>query len=75
MPETHTRPEPRELMLNLLLDKVAEQRFPSLAMLDLVESLLQPDEVEIYVRLLVRRMREENYPSLPIMRRIVALTE
>ncbi|TDW90848.1 MULTISPECIES: hypothetical protein [Kribbella] len=75
MPEAHTRPGPRELMLNLLLDKVAEQRFPSLAMLDLVESLLQPDEVEIYVRLLVRRMREENYPSLPIMRRIAELTQ
>jgi hypothetical protein len=75
MPEAHTRPGPRELMLDMLLDKVAEHRFPSVSMLDLIESLLQPDEVEIYVRLLVRRMREENYPSLTIMRRIAALTE
>jgi hypothetical protein len=74
MPEAHTRPGPRELMLDLLLDNVAGQRFPSVSVLDLIESLLQPDEVEIYVRILVHRMREENYPSLPILRRIAELT-
>jgi hypothetical protein len=57
------------------LDKVAENRFPSISMLDMIESLLQPDEVDIYVRLLLRRLRDENYPSLPILRRIAELTE
>jgi hypothetical protein len=75
MPEGRKPPDAREMLLDLLFDKVAEHRFPSVSMLDMIESLLEPDEVDIYVRLLVRRMREENYPSLPIMRRIAALTE
>ncbi|MEU8227224.1 hypothetical protein [Kribbella sp. NPDC048915] len=75
MAERRNAPDAREMLLDLLFDKVAEHRFPSVSMLDMIESLLEPDEVDIYVRLLVRRMREENYPSLPIMRRIAALTE
>jgi len=66
---------PRELILDFLLDKVAQDRFPSLSELDMIESLLRPHEVEIYVRLLLRGMREERYPSIPILRRIAALTE
>jgi len=63
----------REKLLDALLDKVADDRFPSISMLDLIESLLRPDEVEIYVRILLRNVRAEKYPSLPMLRRIAAL--
>ncbi|WP_350277964.1 hypothetical protein [Kribbella sp. HUAS MG21] len=69
------KPQARELLLDALLDKVAEDRFPSISMLDLIESLLRPDEVQIYVRLLLRKVRREKYPSLPVLRRIAALAE
>ena len=65
----------RELLLDMLFDKTAKYRFPSISMLDMIEDLLEPDEVDVYARLLLRRMREENYPSLPIMRRIADLTQ
>jgi hypothetical protein len=70
-PKSHAR----ELLLDELFDKVAEDRFPSVSMLDMIESLLEPDEVDLYVRLLLRRMRDERYPSLPLLRRIAALAQ
>jgi hypothetical protein len=72
MPESR-KPSGREILLDALLDKVADDRFPSISMLDLIESLLRPDEVEIYVRILLRNVRAEKYPSLPMLRRIAAL--
>ncbi|MEV0283188.1 MULTISPECIES: hypothetical protein [unclassified Kribbella] len=75
MADTRKPPEARELLLDALLDKVSEDRFPSVSMLDLIESLLRPDEVQIYVRLLLRKVRRETYPSIPMLRRIAALAE
>jgi hypothetical protein len=67
--------EARELLLDALLDKVAEDRFPSVTMLDLIESLLKPDEVQIYVRVLLRKVGRETFPSIPMLNRIAALVE
>jgi hypothetical protein len=74
MPEAR-KPQARELLLEALLDKVAEDRFPSNSMLDLIESLLRPDEVQLYVRVLLRKVSRETYPSLSVLRRIAALAE
>ncbi|NIK61615.1 hypothetical protein [Kribbella shirazensis] len=74
MPEARKR-QARELLLDTLFDKVEKDRFPSISMLDMIESLLRPDEVQIYVRLLLRKTRREMYPSIPILRRIAALAE
>jgi hypothetical protein len=73
MPDSRKPPDARELLLDALLDKVADERFPSISMLDLIESLLRPDEVQVYVRVLLRKVRKENYPSMPMLRRIAAL--
>lgn len=75
MSEGRKPPDAREVLLDLLFDKIAEHRFPSVSMLDMIEAQLRPDEVDLYARLLVSRMRDQNYPSLPILRRIAALTE
>jgi hypothetical protein len=75
MPDSRKPPDARELLLDALLDKVADERFPSITMLDLIESLLRPDEVEVYVRVLLRKVRRENYPSMPMLRRIAALAQ
>jgi hypothetical protein len=74
MPESHKPPEPRELLLDVLLDKVEQDRFPSIPMLDMIESLLRPDEVQIYVRVLLRKVEDDNYPSIPMLQRIAGLT-
>jgi hypothetical protein len=75
MPESRKPPEVRELFIDALLDKVEDERYPSISMLDLIENQLRPDEVEIYVRVLLRKVRHDRYPSMPMLRRIAELTQ
>jgi len=75
MPESRKPPEFRELFIDALLDKVEDERYPSVSMLDMIEDQLRPDEVEIYVRLLLRKVRRDRYPSMPMLRRIAELTQ
>jgi len=73
MAETDTVINAREMLLEALLEKVATDRYPSVTMLDLIESLLRTDEVPIYVEILLQQVRDETYPSIPMLRRIAAL--
>jgi hypothetical protein len=75
MDDSRKPPETREMLLEVLLEKVADERFPSVTMLDLIESLLRPDEVRVYARILLRKVRKETYPSIPMLRRIAALAQ
>ena len=75
MPDARKPPDARELVLDVLLEKVARERYPSVSMLDFIETLLQPDEVPIYVRILMRKVRREAFPSIPMLQRITALAE
>jgi hypothetical protein len=63
----------REVLLDALLEKVADEPYPSATMLDQIEELLEPDEVQIYARMLVRKIRADAFPSIPMIRRIAAL--
>jgi hypothetical protein len=65
----------REMLLDVLLEKVAEDTYPSVAMLDLIETLLRPDEVPVYVAVLLRRIEQETYPSIPLLRRLTTFAE
>jgi hypothetical protein len=67
-------PDVREQLLEVLLQKLQEDRFPSVTMLNMTETLLRPEEVPLYVGLLLERVREETYPSIPMLQRIAALT-
>jgi hypothetical protein len=75
MPESRKPPGTREVLLDALLDQVADDRYPSVSTLDMIESLLRPDEVESYVRLLLRKVRRDRYPSMPMLRRISELVQ
>ncbi|MGN6752373.1 MAG: hypothetical protein ACTHJJ_07445 [Intrasporangium sp.] len=57
----------------MLLEKVAEDLYPSGMMMDLIEELLQPDEVAAYVAVLMEKMQDDAYPSVGMMRRVTAL--
>jgi hypothetical protein len=67
-------PDTRELLLDMLLQRVQEDRYPSVTMLNMAETLLRPEEVPLYVELLIQRVREDTYPSIPMLKRIAALT-
>jgi hypothetical protein len=63
----------RRMLLDVLMRKVRDEPYPSVAILDVVEHLLRPDEVPEYVEVLVHRFNQETYPSMPLLRRIAAL--
>jgi hypothetical protein len=67
-------PDARELLLDVLLQKVQEDRYPSVTMLNMAEDLLRPEEVPHYIDLLLQRVSEDAYPSIPMLKRIAALT-
>jgi len=63
----------RTQLLELLLDKVEQDRYPSSTMLDLIEELVSPDEVQEYAGILMAKLEGETYPSNSIIRRVMAL--
>lgn len=63
----------REEMLDMLLQKVASDRYPSYTMLNMIEELLTPEDVPVYAETLLSKMREETYPSIPLIARLKRL--
>jgi hypothetical protein len=67
--------ELRGRLLEMLLDKVHADTYPSSTMLDIVEKLLgSPDDVGDYVEVLLAKIKDENYPSNSLIRRLMAYT-
>jgi hypothetical protein len=60
-------------ILELLMDKVSNDRFPSSAMMDMIEGMMGPDEAPTYAAILMDKIRQDNYPSIPMMRRLMRL--
>jgi hypothetical protein len=65
----------RARLVDLLLEKIAEDQYPSETMMDLVEQLLLPDDVPAYAAVLMDKVRGDMYPSVSMMKRLVDLTE
>lgn len=62
----------RDEMVDMLLERIATERNPSISMMDLVEQLLAPDEVPVYVWILWDKVKNERFPNLNLMRRLMA---
>lgn len=60
----------RTALLQVLLTKIANDRNPSVTMMDMAEELLTPDEMGAYVEVLLSKIRGDNYPSIPMMDRV-----
>jgi hypothetical protein len=61
-------------LVDLLLEKIASDRNPSITMMNLVEELLAPDDVPAYAAVLMDKVKSERFPSLSMIRRVMALT-
>ena len=60
---------------NLLLDIVANDRYPSATMLSMIEHLATPEERGVYARVLMDNITASMpNPSIPMMRRLLALS-
>lgn len=64
----------RTQLLELLLDKVEQDNYPSSTMLDLIERLATPQDIEEYAEVLMAKIEVDTYPSNALIRRLVALT-
>jgi hypothetical protein len=60
-------------VVNLLLEKIASDRNPSVTMMNMVEELLAPDDVPAYMEVLMDKVKTDRYPSYSMLRRILAL--
>jgi len=64
----------RRELLDMLLTKVQNDRFPSVTHMDLIEQLMGPEERSIYIQVLLDKIVHDRYPSIPLIRRVLALS-
>jgi hypothetical protein len=64
----------REQVLDMLLEKVEGDRYPSSAMLDDIERLLTPWRREEYADVLLDKIRQDRYPSRAMIQRLIRLS-
>lgn len=60
-------------VLRVLLERVEEDPYPSVTMLDLIEEMLRPEEVPVYTEILLDKIRADRFPSLDMLQRVTAL--
>jgi hypothetical protein len=64
------REEARARLVQMLLEKVREDPYPSATQLSIIEELLTPELAAEYVDVLVAKAAADNFPSIPLLRRI-----
>lgn len=64
----------RQAVLRMLIEKIASERHPSVAQMNMVQQLLAPDEVPMFAEVLLDKVRDETYPSLMMLKRLQSLT-
>ena len=64
----------REQVLDLLLEKVENDRYPSSTMLDDIERILTPWRREDYADVLMEKIRRDKYPSRAMIERVLRLS-
>jgi hypothetical protein len=64
----------RRELLDILLNRVHRDRYPSVTMMNLIEQLMGPDERPIYAQVLMEKIRNDPHPSFPMMQRVLALS-
>ena len=61
-------------VIDLLIERIASDRNPSVTMMNLVEDLLAPDDIPAYAAVLLDKVKTERFPSISMIRRLMALT-
>jgi hypothetical protein len=64
----------REQVLDVLLEKVEADRYPSSTMLDDIERILTPWRREDYADVLMEKIRRDKYPSRAMIERVLRLS-
>jgi hypothetical protein len=64
----------RDAVLDLLLDKVDSDRYPSPTMLDDIERILSPWRRDDYAEVLLAKVRHDRFPSHDHIERLLRLS-
>lgn len=60
--------------MRVLLERIAESKYPSGELMDRVEILLDREHVDAYLDLLFEKVEEDRYPSKQLLDRIARWT-
>jgi len=63
----------RDAVLDLLLEKVGDDRYPSTTMLDDIERILTPWRRDDYAEVLMAKIRADRFPSHDMIERLLRL--
>jgi hypothetical protein len=64
----------RARYVEMLMERVREEEFPSNDQLNRIEGFLTPDTVDDYLAILMEKVEETQFPSVSMLDRIEALT-
>ncbi|MGY1734261.1 hypothetical protein ACI798_22380 [Geodermatophilus sp. SYSU D01045] len=64
----------REEVLDVLLEKIETDHYPSATMMDDVEALLTPWRKQEYAEILLDKIRQDRFPSRSLIQRLVRLS-
>jgi hypothetical protein len=64
----------RPQVLEFLLERVGQDRYPSITMLDMIERLVEDDDVDAYADVLLNKVSSETHPSMDMLRRLHSFT-
>lgn len=72
-----TRKQARAWYVEVLMDKIREDQYPSSTHMTMVEAALDgmPELVPEYMDILLAKVAEERFPSIPMLRRIQRVAE
>ena len=64
--------ELRRKVADMLLDKMKDEKFPSVTMMNRVEAVIggDPDELSKYASMLVEKVEDTRYPSVEMLDRL-----
>jgi hypothetical protein len=57
-------------VLRVLLEKIEDDPYPSVTMMDLVEEMLLPEDIPAYAEILLDKIRGDRFPSLDMLDRV-----
>jgi hypothetical protein len=72
-----TRDEARAWYVNVLLDKIREDEYPSATHMSMVEEALAqtPQLIPDYLDVLLGKVADQRFPSIPMLQRIQEISE
>ena len=67
------RLEAQTALANLLLQRIRQDRYPSVTQMDLLEQIIPRPLVRDYLNVLLEKLVTDNWPSIPTIRRLIRI--